>query len=570
MPFVSTKSSTSTWGVRRTRAPMPVIKNPRSLLYVDSSPKAGTATATSKSRVGAARLTDSPFSATAPPVELKPKRSSSRRLEDLTKTSADVDTDDIESPVAKGEVKVDLSLEALEVTDAVSSISFEFLAERENILWSLLEGLRTMADSASPCHSWWDTVSGHPVFAEMEQLFKDDKTSKLVRTANVLEVVSITLTFFLSSDKRTSASSRCHLRNLLFYVHQNCILQLEILLMRVLTTGNQTPCLTDLDKTVRARRARKFKKSELLTALKQNNEMIINAIRQACRSPGIRLPSSRKLGPAAMVSPMEAQNFRSLIQLVTSLTRQLDRVLLTRARDLLSPYYLSKQALDMMSIIPSLPVPFLPSQVVVSPLVHLGVAYPTAGTGPSLLPPLSSSSSSSSSSKLPPREYSLVLDLDETLVHYFENARGGHFLVRPGVHEFLETLSQFYEVIVFTAATQDYADWVLNQIDPKGFISHRLYRQHAVPWGPIYLKDLARLGRDLTKIMIVDNVAENFQLQPENGILIRPWFDDMKDTALFELLPVLQGIVESKTPDIRINLKKLREEILKQGGVHLR
>eukprot|EP00743_Colponemidia_sp_Colp-15_P002669 GILK01002892.1.p1 GENE.GILK01002892.1~~GILK01002892.1.p1 ORF type:complete len:446 (+),score=70.05 GILK01002892.1:183-1520(+) len=398
MPFVSTKSSTSTWGVRRTRAPMPVIKNPRSLLYVDSSPKAGTVSATSKSRIGAARLTDSPFSATAPPVELKPKRSSSRRLEDLTKTSADIDTDDIESPLAKGEAKVDLSLEALEVTEAVSSISFEFLAERENILWSLLEGLRTMADSASPCHLWWDTVSGHPVFAEMEQLFKDDKTSKLVRTANVLEVVSITLSFFLSSDKRTSASSRCHLRNLLFYVHQNCILQLEILLMRILNTGSQTPCHTDLDKTVRARRARKFKKSELLTALKQNNEMIINAIRQACRSPGIRLPSSRKLGPAAMVSPMEAQNFRSLIQLVTSLTRQMDRVLLTRARDLLSPYYLSKQALDMMSIIPSLPVPFLPSQVVVSPLVHLGVPYPAAGTGPSLLPPLSSSSSSSSSS----------------------------------------------------------------------------------------------------------------------------------------------------------------------------
>jgi CTD small phosphatase-like protein 2 len=73
-------------------------------------------------------------------------------------------------------------------------------------------------------------------------------------------------------------------------------------------------------------------------------------------------------------------------------------------------------------------------------------------------------------------EYCLVLDLDETLVHYFEVGNEGTFLVRPGCDEFLTQMSQLYEVVIFTAAMQDYADWVLNQIDKPKRISHRLYR----------------------------------------------------------------------------------------------
>jgi CTD small phosphatase-like protein 2 len=51
------------------------------------------------------------------------------------------------------------------------------------------------------------------------------------------------------------------------------------------------------------------------------------------------------------------------------------------------------------------------------------------------------------------------------------------------------------------------------------------------------------LGRDLARCVIVDNVAANFQNQPENGIEIRSWYDDPLDNALAELTPILQEIV---------------------------
>merc|ERR1711934_1052014 len=97
-----------------------------------------------------------------------------------------------------------------------------------------------------------------------------------------------------------------------------------------------------------------------------------------------------------------------------------------------------------------------------------------------------------------------------TLIHYEEVGNQGKFLIRPFTYKFLEEMAKYYEVVIFTAAMQDYADWVLNQIDKPKRIKYRLYRQHALPHGPVFVKDLSRIGRDLSKTIIVDNVAENF------------------------------------------------------------
>lgn len=157
-----------------------------------------------------------------------------------------------------------------------------------------------------------------------------------------------------------------------------------------------------------------------------------------------------------------------------------------------------------------------------------------------------------------------MLDLDETLVHYYEVNGEGSFRIRPGCDKFLTEMSQIYEVVIFTAAMQDYADWVLDSIDKEKRITYRLYRQHASPTGMVFVKDLSKIGRPLNKTIIVDNVAENFSLQPDNGIFIKSWFDDMSDTALLELAPLLKQIVEKKVKDVREALRKFRDQMLDQ------
>jgi CTD small phosphatase-like protein 2 len=59
------------------------------------------------------------------------------------------------------------------------------------------------------------------------------------------------------------------------------------------------------------------------------------------------------------------------------------------------------------------------------------------------------------------KNFTLVLDLDETLIHYIDSDQG-EFLIRPNCRSFLELMAKYYEIVIFTAAMQDYADWVLD------------------------------------------------------------------------------------------------------------
>ena len=136
-------------------------------------------------------------------------------------------------------------------------------------------------------------------------------------------------------------------------------------------------------------------------------------------------------------------------------------------------------------------------------------------------------------------KYSLVVDLDETLIHSFiVNEIHHSFFIRPFCFEFLNELSSIYEIIIFTAGTKDYADSILDQLDKKNnIIRHRLYRDH-LTYGKdnkSILKDLSKLGRDLTRTIIVDNIEENYTLQKDNGILIQTWNGNFNDRELFDI-----------------------------------
>jgi CTD small phosphatase-like protein 2 len=54
------------------------------------------------------------------------------------------------------------------------------------------------------------------------------------------------------------------------------------------------------------------------------------------------------------------------------------------------------------------------------------------------------------------------------------------------------------------------------------------------------------LGRDLKKIIIIDNIAENFKNQPDNGIFIQTWCGDDNDRILEELTPLLSSKIVNR------------------------
>lgn len=163
--------------------------------------------------------------------------------------------------------------------------------------------------------------------------------------------------------------------------------------------------------------------------------------------------------------------------------------------------------------------------------------------------------------------HTLVLDLDETLAHcsrgegrqrhgvstptgppdlvveFDDNPAQGNVFFRPFVHFFLEVAAKSFELVVFTASQQAYADKVINALDPTGSrISHRLYRQHCTEFRGAYFKELSLLGRPLSQCFLVDNSPISIACNADHGILIRSWYGDRNDQELMDLLTVLQEL----------------------------
>ena len=161
------------------------------------------------------------------------------------------------------------------------------------------------------------------------------------------------------------------------------------------------------------------------------------------------------------------------------------------------------------------------------------------------------------------REYCLVLDLDETLVHFFEDNYEAYVKVRMGAEHFITVLSQYCEIVIFTASTKYYCDIVIDGLDCKNLIDHKLYREYTYDYNGINVKDLSKLGRDLTKIIIIDNIEENYCFQPRNGLNIIDFEGDENDKELDFLLKDLLDIVSfpgknvlEELPNIRKNMQK--------------
>jgi len=157
-------------------------------------------------------------------------------------------------------------------------------------------------------------------------------------------------------------------------------------------------------------------------------------------------------------------------------------------------------------------------------------------------------------------EVNLLLDLDETLVHCsvdpipdadvrfpvtFNNANYEVYVrKRPHLDKFFALIAGKFEVTVFTASQQVYAERLLNLLDPEGkHIHHRLYRDSCLNVDGNFLKDLNVLGRDLTKTVLVDNSPHAFGYQLENGVPIESWFEDKSDKELLKLAHFVHGLL---------------------------
>jgi RNA polymerase II subunit A small phosphatase-like protein len=120
--------------------------------------------------------------------------------------------------------------------------------------------------------------------------------------------------------------------------------------------------------------------------------------------------------------------------------------------------------------------------------------------------------------------------LDETLVHSSLKAppqgqhdfkinvfveylwRDFYVIKRPYLDEFLDFVGRNYQVYIFTAGVREYAEPVIERIDPRKWIVGRYFRDSCVTRTGYFVKDLSNIRMDLSSSIIIDNQPVSYSL----------------------------------------------------------
>merc|ERR1719174_1034053 len=193
----------------------------------------------------------------------------------------------------------------------------EHLAAEEAALWSILDGLKSNATYVSYfCREYWGTSASQAQLA-LEKLAWNERLKRQVQQACVLESLSLGVASNLCSGtmQDVSLTILSRLRNLLYYIHENCLVLMDLVCQRWLQENpngqidadkaGHCPENLNLDILIRTNRYRQLRKGEHVMALRQHNEMIANVVRQLCRGAGAKqlVPRGRGVGSTGHQSP---------------------------------------------------------------------------------------------------------------------------------------------------------------------------------------------------------------------------------------------------------------------------
>jgi CTD small phosphatase-like protein 2 len=390
-------------------------------------------------------------------------------------------------------------------------LNVEDLLIQEDKLFKILDNIRIKVNFNFSAEEYLEFSHINSI-QNFDVFYSDPKMKSVITIAQIFEYISAILGVFLYLKNILTVQSVDHLRNILYYTHINLLMTISSLLKKISKEYENNIWVIKLRDIVNKKKS-KFINGDENFVIEQNNNILFNSIGNFILT--------------FFNNKNDFQTFSIINDILCNLsTCNLDNVKnnLSNLKNMM--IYASENSNNSFVHI-NLPGPFLPK---------IDKKY----------------------------EYTLVLDLDETIIHCLDQQEITP-LIRPGTEEFLRELSPYYEIVIFTASVREYADEILDMIDKeKKWIQHRLYREHTTVINRVNVKDIKKLGRDLKKVIIIDNISENFGKESDNGIFITPWFGDKNDKELKYLIPILIEISKNKVEDVRKVLRNVRDVIMRK------
>ena len=161
--------------------------------------------------------------------------------------------------------------------------------------------------------------------------------------------------------------------------------------------------------------------------------------------------------------------------------------------------------------------------------------------------------------------YTLVLDLDATLIYLSRETEKKKLIFRPGLLEFLHDMKSIYELVLFSSGVNSYVDPIVEAIERnENFFEYVLYKKHITKdeQGNL-IKDIGLLGRDLKNVLIIDDLPQYLEKHKKNSICIRPFLGDViRDRNTLKILGKILKKIRfdaDETNDITLSLKRCKD-----------
>ena len=153
-------------------------------------------------------------------------------------------------------------------------------------------------------------------------------------------------------------------------------------------------------------------------------------------------------------------------------------------------------------------------------------------------------------------KYSIFIELDETLVHYYEEGNNYFVKVRSGAEEFIKTMSEFCEIIIVSSSSKDYTDIIVMNINKgNNYINQTIYKELIDNEDQIL--DLSKINRDIKKCIFICHTNEFFNAPKNNIVKLSEFLGEENDKEIVYLQLELIKLIVNSVDDVSTTIKDI-------------
>jgi len=158
------------------------------------------------------------------------------------------------------------------------------------------------------------------------------------------------------------------------------------------------------------------------------------------------------------------------------------------------------------------------------------------------------------------KKYSLIIELDETLVHYYEEGNNYFVKVRCGTEDFLKTMSEFCEIVIVSTSSKEYTDIIIQNINnDKCYINYTIYKEMFDDKNDII--DFSLINRNIKKCIFICHENEFFNAPKENIVKLNEFLGEENDKEMLYLQVELMKLSVNNVEDVTVTIKDILQKI---------